>query len=101
MNLEEKNYMLYLTTISLSDPVFYVELILDAGEENNWKYKIYFLKKASFFCLFDRLNTVPIYNSIFTFPTPFYSNFIKYIYSLPPFYSHLGSEKTECLNFIF
>lgn len=35
MNLEEKNYMLYLTTISLSDPVFYVELILDAGEENN------------------------------------------------------------------
>lgn len=49
MNLEEKNYMLYLTTISLSDPVFYVELILDAGEENNWKYKIYFLKKASFF----------------------------------------------------
>lgn len=35
MNLEEKNYILYLITISLSDPVFYVELILAAGEENN------------------------------------------------------------------
>lgn len=35
MNLEGKNYILYLITISLSDPLFYVELILAAGEENN------------------------------------------------------------------
>ena len=71
MNLEDKNYILYLITISLSDPVSYVELILDAGEENNWKYKIYFLIKASFFLYFDRLNTVPIYNSILHFPLSF------------------------------
>ena len=70
MNLEDKNYILYLITVSLSDTVSCIKLIIDAGEENNWKYKIYFLKNASFSLYFDRFNTVPIYNFYFYLSHP-------------------------------
>ena len=71
MNLEDKNYILYLITISLSDPVSYVELILDAGEENNWKYKIYFLIKASFFFILIDLILFPFIILFLHFPLSF------------------------------
>ena len=95
MNLEDKNYILYLITVSLSDTVSCIKLIIDAGEENNWKYKIYFLKNASFFFILIGLILFLFIISIFTFLTPLNSNFIKSMYSLHPFDFHLCSEKNN------